>query len=73
MEQMEVEKNMCDALNELFADELKEADAIGEARGHKNGILLAKQVFRLSALGKSEQEIAEQCETSVEQVREILD
>ena len=28
--QMEEEKRMCDALNELFAEELKEANAHGE-------------------------------------------
>ncbi len=31
--QMEEEKQMCDALNELFAEELKEADFIGSTRG----------------------------------------
>ena len=38
-EQMEVEKQMCDALNELFADELKEADLKGHARGREEMIL----------------------------------
>ena len=31
-EQMEVEKKMCDALNELFAEELREADLRGRTR-----------------------------------------
>ena len=34
-EQMEVEKKMCDALNELFAEELKEADDKGRSRGRE--------------------------------------
>ncbi len=37
-EQMEEEKKMCDALKELFADELKEADARGRAEGMQHGI-----------------------------------
>lgn len=37
--QMEVEKKMCDALNELFAEELKEADARGRKEGHKSGVI----------------------------------
>ena len=36
-EQMEVEKKMCDALNELFAEELKEADSRGITEGMKQG------------------------------------
>lgn len=68
-EQMEEEKKMCDALNELFAEELKEADA----RGRAAGLELAKQVFRLSGSGVSESEIARQCGITVEQVKEILE
>ncbi len=67
--QMEEEKKMCDALNELFAEELKEADE----RGRAAGLELAKQVFRLSGSGVSESEIARQCDITVEQVREILE
>ena len=36
-EQMEVEKMMCDALNELFAEELKEADSRGRTEGLRQG------------------------------------
>ena len=36
-EQMEVEKKMCDALNELFAEELREADSRGRTEGMKQG------------------------------------
>ena len=34
-EQMEVEKKMCDALKELFAEELKEADSRGRTEGQR--------------------------------------
>ena len=37
-EQMEVEKKMCDALNELFAEELKEADNKGRTEGRRGMI-----------------------------------
>lgn len=36
-EQMEVEKKMCDALKELFAEELKEADNNGRTEGIQQG------------------------------------
>ena len=36
-EQMEEEKKMCDALNELFAEELKEADSRGRTEGLRQG------------------------------------
>ena len=36
-EQMEVEKKMCDALKELFAEELKEADSKGRTEGIQQG------------------------------------
>ena len=35
--QMEEEKNMCEALNELFAEELKEADLRGQKEGRNVG------------------------------------
>ena len=67
--QMEVEKKMCDALKELFAEELKEADSKGKAEG----LRLAKRILKLSAQGVSPQEIAEQCDLSLQQVKEILE
>lgn len=76
-EQMEVEKKMCEALNELFAEELKEADLRGKAEGrkegHEEGIRLAKRVFQLSSSGESIEEIARMCNISVEEVRGILE
>ena len=63
-EQMKEEKKMCEALKELFAEELKEAD--------KKGMERAKRIFQLSAKGVSEEKIAEECGVPVEQVHELL-
>ena len=87
--QMEVEKKMCDALNELFAEELKEADARGRIEGHRTGVIegaiegrkagradgikLTKKVFQLSSNGESMESIAEKCNISIEEVRDILE
>lgn len=86
---MEVEKKMCDALNELFAEELKEADARGRREGHRTGVIeghrngivegradgirLTKKVFQLSAQGESMESIAEKCNIPLEEVRDILE
>nr|WP_294492809.1 3-isopropylmalate dehydrogenase [uncultured Mediterraneibacter sp.] len=80
-EQMEVEKKMCDALKELFAEELEEADSRGRAeglsqglnQGLNQGIQLTKQVLRLASQGDSPEEIARKCDVSLEQVRMILE
>ena len=45
----------------------------GEKIGEKNGIELAKKVFKLQAQGKTEEEIASECRMDVEKVREILE
>lgn len=63
--EIEVERNMCDALKELFSDELEEAT--------NHGIILTKQVFKLSADGLQPDEIAEKCGISLEQVNKILE
>ena len=63
--EMEVERNMCDALKELFSDELEEAT--------NHGIILTKQVFKFSADGLQPDEIAEKCGISLEQVNKILE
>lgn len=68
------EKKMCDALKELFADELKEADARGRAEGMKHGIergkikgiRLAKQILSLHEQGNADEQIAEKCGLSAE-------
>ena len=75
--EMEVERKMCDALRELFAEELKEENERGMERGiergRAEGIHLAKLIFKLSAQGSSAEEIAEKCDLPLEQVREILE
>ena len=60
---------MCDALKELFAEELKEADS----KGRTEGIRLTKLVFQLSLKGESPEAIADKCGISPEEVREILE
>ncbi len=74
--QMEEEKKMCDALKELFAEELKEADARGRAEGMEHGKIeglhLAKQILILSAQGVAVEEIARKCGVTTEQVKEVL-
>ena len=76
-EQMEVEKKMCDALKELFAEELKEADSKGRTegiqQGFTQGVQLTKQVLKLAAQGESPEMISEKCSISLEQVKEILE
>ena len=64
---------MCDALKELFAEELKKENERGMERGIAEGIHLAKLIFKLSAQGSSAEEIAEKCDLPLEQVREILE
>ena len=71
--EMEVERKMCDALRELFAEELKEENERGMEQGMERGIYLAKLIFKLSAQGSSAEEIAEKCDLPLEQVREILE
>lgn len=76
-EQMEVEKKMCDALKELFAEELKEAGSKGRTEGMQQGftqgVQLTKQVLKLAAQGESPEMISEKCSISLEQVKEILE
>lgn len=92
-EQMEVEKKMCDALKELFAEELEEADSRGRAEGLRQGmrqglqqglsqglnqglnqgIQLTKQVLRMASQGISPEQIAKECDITLEQVKMILE
>ena len=67
--QMEEKKNMCEALNELFAEELREADL----RGRKEGIELVKKIFKMTAKGWPVENIAQECGISVEKVKDILE
>ena len=72
-EQMEVEKKMCDALNELFAEELKEADDRGRKQGIEQGIEMTKTVIRLAAKGVPLEKIAEKCGIGLDTVRKIIE
>ena len=67
--EMEADRKMCDALRELFAEELKEENE----KGMERGIHLAKIIFKLSAQGSSDEEIAEKCDLPLEQVWKILE
>ena len=55
---------MCQAMEEWYQDAVEE--------GRSEGITLAKTIFRLSAQGRSEQEIAEKTGISPGEVKEIL-
>ena len=78
--QKEERVNMCQALEEWYQDALKEGEAKGreaglvEGResGRGEGIALAKKVFRLSAEGRTEAEIAKEAGIGLEEVQEIL-
>ena len=72
-EEMEVGHNMCDALRELLSEELQEALSQGESKGLAEGILLTKQIFKLSAAGEPIESIAGKCGVSAEEVRQILE
>lgn len=63
------EKEMCEALRELFADELRES----EENGLRQGMQLAKNIFKLFGKDISPEEIAEKCGISVEQVKEMVE
>lgn len=58
-EQFEEAKNMCDALRELFAEELEEEYQAGESAGCREGLLqgrreLSRLILKLSELGRTE-------------------
>lgn len=63
------EKEMCEALRELFAAELRES----EENGLRQGMQLAKNIFKLFGKGISPEEITEKCGISVEQVKEMVE
>ena len=46
---------------------------IGEERGIKLGVVITKKVFQLHMQGKTKEEIAEECNITVEEVTEILE
>ena len=78
-EQMEVEKKMCEALNELFAEELKEADLRGRKEGREEGKNVGKeeklkeQVQKKLAKNQSIERIADDLVEDVEVIRKIVE
>lgn len=76
--QMEEEKNMCEALNELFAEELKEADLRGRKEGRKEGRSvgqiekLKELVQKKLAKNQSIEKIADDLGEDVEVIRKIV-
>ena len=71
--QKEERVNMCQALEEWYQDALKEGEVKGRESGRGEGIALAKKVFRLSAEGRTEAEIAKETGIGLEEVRGILE
>lgn len=70
-EQMEVEKKMCEALNELFAEELKEADLRGRKEGREES---RKELVRKKlAKNQSIERIADDLVEDVEVIRKIVE
>lgn len=76
--QMKEEKNMCEALNELFAEELKEADLRGRKEGRKEGRSvgqiekLKELVQKKLAKNQSIEKIADDLVEDVEVIRKIV-
>lgn len=70
--QMEEEKRMCDALNELFAEELKEADAHGRLAGKQQGGIEMCRKLGLS-YDETLSQIKEEYQLTEEQAKEIKD
>lgn len=80
-EKMKEEKMMCDALKELFAEELEESNRKGISQGLNQGIVqgeargikLTKMVFKLAGQGETPEQIAGECGITKEKVLEILE
>lgn len=79
--QMEEEKNMCEALNELFAEELKEADLRGRKEGRKEGRsvgqieklkeLVQKKLAKNQSIEKNADDLVEDVEVIRKIVKEL--
>ena len=69
---VEEAKDMCDAIRELFADELKAGIEQGVEQGIERGIILTKTVFRMNAQGSTPEEIAKACGITTDEVQKIL-
>ena len=62
------EIDMCEALQGIFDDGVE----LGIKQGIEQGLSLAKQILRLWREGRNEEEIAVQCNISLQEVKEIL-
>lgn len=65
---------MCEALREIMADELNEAERKGEIRGERKGKIkfLAEKIPKKLAKGKTLEAIADELEEDVEKIRPIV-
>ena len=71
------ENNMCEALRELMADDLKQAEDKGQKRGEKIGEKLGMEkrdvdkISEMLGLGRKPEDIAEFCNYPLEQVLDV--
>ena len=61
--------DMCKGLKELLEDKRSQ----GMQEGKQEGIILTKKVYQLKRAGKSNEDIAKECDILVSQVEEILE
>ena len=64
---------MCEALKELFSEELEESAERGKMEGKEEGIRLAKSVMKLAAEGLAQDEISRRLGVSIQLVKVILE
>ncbi len=64
--------NMCQALTELLQDSREEGREEGREEVREECLVLAKRIFGFYREGKCNEEIARECNVSVEKVAEIL-
>ena len=73
----ETNMDMCKGLKELLEDKRTEGEQEGRREGRQEGqqegIKLTKKVFQLNRAGKSNEDIAKECNIPVSQVEEILE
>ena len=67
------EQDMCEALKEIMADDLREAEAKGEEKGIEKGIDLRdkEKITEMLSDGKTPKEISDFCKYPMEQVMQV--
>ena len=72
-ERLKGDERMCEALRELMADELKEAEINGENRGVKQGIEQRdiEKISEMLNMGRKPEDIAEFCNYPLQQVKNV--